>query len=86
MYNEQVTPRGGLPADEAADLRAEITELTERIHGLFLERSTAVRMRNRAMVRLRAQGARVEELVELTGMHRDDVTEILHAPWTADRR
>lgn len=86
MHNDEVTTRGGLPVDEVADLRSEVTDLTERIHGLFLERSTAVRMRNRAMVRLRRQGASVDELVDLTGMHPDDVTEILHAPWTADHR
>ena len=80
MCNEQVTERAGLPVDEVADLRAEITDLTERIHGLFLERSTAVRMRNRAMVRLRRRGASIQELVDLTGMHPDDVMEIVHAP------
>lgn len=85
MYNEKVTAHDGVLVGEAEALRGEITDLTARIQVLSLERGIAVRMRLRAMVALRQKGATIEELVELTGMHPDDITDLVQNPPTATR-
>lgn len=80
MNNEKVTGHSDVPASEGADLLAEVVELTERIHVLSLERGIAVRMRNRALVGSYRAGASIRELVELTGLHSEDIAEVVSMP------
>lgn len=77
MDNEKVTDHDGVPVSAREELRAEVVELTERIHVLSLERGIAVRMRNRALVRSYRAGTSLQELVDLSGLHPEDITEIL---------
>lgn len=79
MHNERAADHDDGPADGDAGIRAEIVELTEHIQVLSLERGTAERMRTRAMVRLHREGAGVEELSDLTGMHPDDVMGLVRS-------
>jgi hypothetical protein len=80
MDNEIVTGQGGVPVSAGEELRAEVVELTERIQVLSLERGTAVRMRNRALARAYRAGASFRELADLTGLHAEDIAEVISMP------
>lgn len=80
MRNDGVTHQNGEPADESADLRGEIVDLTERAHVLSFEHGITLRMRHRAMVGLHRRGATIDELAQLSGMPPGEVEELIQNP------